>query len=70
MKTKKFSKKLKLKKQTISNLRNGEMNKLIGGADYTLWPQYCNTYEPECSFIFPCPTRPPKFICEVTDIEC
>lgn len=33
---KKFSKKLTLKKETISNLRYGEMNNLKGGATFTL----------------------------------
>ncbi len=35
MKTKKFSKKLALSKQTIANLGNGKMNMLKGGATGT-----------------------------------
>ena len=53
MKTKKFSKKLTLKKETIANLKNDEMNGIYGGHDATIpWsdcilctglPKYCIT---------------------------
>ena len=44
MRTKKFNKKLNLKKQTISDLNNREMNKLKGGANVSFYPDKpCNT---------------------------
>lgn len=41
MKTKKINKKLVLSKQTIVNLRNGEMNELKGGSETSCFIQTC-----------------------------
>jgi hypothetical protein len=51
MKAKKFSKKLALNKETISNLKNDEMKGVYGGIKYTM------TRCPSCDTIT-CPTDP------------
>jgi natural product precursor len=56
--SKKFSKKLILKKETISNLRYGEMNNLKGGGEFThnscIWTCYpCDTGMQSCNLCSP-----------------
>ena len=79
MKTKKLSKKLKLNKETISNLNSSELGKAKGGATYKCPTDYliCDSYA-DCTYTehiactemscYGCP--PDTYALDCTDYTC
>lgn len=58
MKTKPLSKKLQFKKETVSNLNSSNMNRILGGVEWTVSCGCFDSFDSWCTCFGTCDTNP------------